>query len=449
MRLKVAVKNNKKIRGATRIIKKLHKAGHEAVFAGGFVRDLIRKVPCEDIDIATSALPDQVEKIFSKTFAVGKQFGVIVVLLDGFQYEVTTFRQEGPYKDGRRPSYVEFVNLKTDVKRRDFTINGLYFDPSKNAILDFVSGKKDIQKKIIRTIGKPENRFKEDKLRLIRAIRFASTLNYKIESRTWAAIKKMAKQIKQVSPERVRDEMIKIFTRNHAHYGLKLLDESGMLRFVLPEIDALKGVKQPKKYHPEGDVFVHTALLLSKLKNPSLVVAFSGLLHDIGKPKTYSKDRQGIHFYGHAEKGAKMAEKVLKRLKFSKRETRDIVTCVANHMKFKDVKQMRPGRLKRYMMTDTFTDELELHKADCVASHGKLGNYRFLKKKMSEIEKDKKRGKCPIAGHDLIQAGIKQGPHFGQLLIEIQEAWLEGQFTNRKSGVTWLKTYLRSDSVIN
>lgn len=394
----------------------------------------------QDYDIATSAKPDQVEKLFKKTVPVGKQYGVILVVEEDTHFEVATFRQEGDYRDGRHPSQVTFSIPEEDAKRRDFTVNGLFYDPASKKVHDFVGGIKDIKKRIIRAIGDPAERFEEDKLRLLRAVRFASTLNFKIEKKTWEALCERVEQIREVSVERVRDELVKMLTRPGAQRGFELLSESGLMKVILPEVEAMKGVQQQKDYHPEGDVFVHTGLLLKKLDKPSLVLALSALFHDVAKPTTYAIRNHKITFYEHASIGAKKTEEIMRRLHFSNDEIKAVAECVANHMKFADVQRMRSGKLKRFMVRDTFDIEMELHRIDCQSSHGMLDNYDFLKKKIKEYAQEELKPKPLINGHDLQKIGIKPGPIMKTILEDVYDLQLEDKVTTPQDALAWVRS---------
>ncbi len=428
---------------ATQVTKVLREAGFTAYFAGGCVRDLIMKEKPKDYDIATTATPDEIEKLFPKCVPVGKQFGVMVVVIQKQHFEVATFRREGAYRDGRHPDEIAFTTPQEDAKRRDFTVNGLFYDPLKHCVIDYVEGKKDIQRKLVRTIGDPEARFQEDRLRLLRAVRFAANLGFKIESKTWQAIKRLRKEIHSVSQERVRDELIKMFTRPNAGRGLELLSESGLLAEILPEVEAMKGVQQPPEFHPEGDVFVHTKMLMDQLKNPSITLAFGALLHDVGKPSTFSDEGERIHFYNHPNVGAQMAREILTRLRFSNREIEDIVSCVDNHMKFANVKEMRVGKLKQFVARENFPVELEMHKIDCLASHGKLELYRFLKSKMKEFKQEDLKPKRLISGNDLIALGIEPGPIMKEILEEVYSLQLESKIASQDEAIRWVKKRYR------
>ncbi len=425
---------------AIQIVKTLTQNGFVSYFAGGCVRDLVMNVGPKDYDIATVATPDEVAKLFPRHVPVGKQFGVLLVLMDEDQFEVATFRREGGYHDGRHPDSVSFTIPEEDAYRRDFTINGMFYNPIEERVIDFVHGERDIQGGVIRTIGDPEARFGEDKLRLLRAIRFAANLNFRIEEKTWAAIQKLAQTIHLVSQERIRDELVKMLTRSNAGRALDLLDQSGLLEEVLPEITAMKGVAQPPEFHPEGDVFVHTRMLLDQLKdNASPVLALGALLHDVGKPNTFSDDGKRIRFNNHAHVGAEMSKEILKRLRFSNREIDSIVSCVENHMKFANVKEMRIGKLKQFIARDNFSLELELHRIDCLASHGKLELYQFLKNKEKEFAVEDLKPKSFLNGHDLIAVGIKPGPEMKKILEEAYQLQLEGTLDIKEKALEWVK----------
>src|SRR5271165_6885757 len=426
---------------AAAIVRKLQERGYVAYFAGGSIRDALREIPPKDIDIATSARPEEVQGIFHRTIPVGIQFGVVRVLAAEMEFEVATFRSDGVYLDGRHPSEVRFSTPEQDALRRDFTINGMFYDPLNGRILDYVNGRKDLSRKLIRAIGQPSERFAEDRLRMLRAIRFASTLEFEIESDTWSAIKADARAIAIVSPERVRDELLKILGSSNRLRGFDLLDKSGLLSVIIPEIAALKGCDQPEQFHPEGDVFVHTRMMLGLLgPEANGVQALSVLLHDIGKPPTRSFDPgdQRIRFNGHDKVGAEMAEQVMTRLRFSRHEINVVVEAVRNHMIFKDVKQMRPAKLRRFMARPNFGVELELHRVDCAGSHGDLENHQFLVNKASEFAQEPLIPPPLIRGDDLIALGLKPGPRMGQLLEAVQTAQLEGEVTTREEALELL-----------
>jgi poly(A) polymerase len=429
---------------ATRLVERLRAAGHEALFAGGCVRDRLLGKEAHDIDIATSARPEEIQKLFPRTVAVGAQFGVIVVLEDGGEFQVATFRSDGAYRDGRHPDSVAFTNAEGDARRRDFTVNGLFFDPLTCQILDFVGGEADLRAGILRSIGDPHARFAEDKLRLIRCVRFAASLGFEIEAETWRALVERAPEITAVSAERIRDELVKIFTHPSRVRGFNLLDQSGLLAILLPEVEALKGCEQPPDFHPEGDVFVHTRLMLSLLpERVSTPLVFSVLFHDIGKPPTLHIDETGrIRFNGHESISASMTEKIFARLRFSNAETEATVAGVKNHMAFKDVQNMRVATLKRFLARPTIDDELELHRVDCQGSHGLLDNYDFLLRKREEFSNEPLIPPPLITGRDLIAAGLQPGPHFKKLLDSAQALQLEGGLKTREDALVWLREEL-------
>ncbi len=422
---------------ALEILRELRAHGFEAYFVGGCVRDLLLKKNAKDFDISTNATPQEVAKLFPKTVPVGAQFGVMIVVKDNQPFEVATFRTDDGYLDGRRPTGVKFTDAREDAVRRDFTVNGLFYDPFGKKVLDWVGGQKDLKKKVIRAIGDPKKRFTEDKLRMLRAVRFASVLGFKIESKTFAAVKKLSPQIKVVSQERVRDELVKMFTGPQPALALELLDKAGLLKHVLPEIERMKGVQQPRAYHPEGDVFKHTKLLLKQLKSPSLVLAFGALLHDVGKPATFRRSDR-IRFNGHEVVGARIAEKILERLRFSNADKAQILACVEGHMRFKDVKNMKQSTLKRMMQRETFDTELEQHRVDCLASHGDLSNWRFLKKKAKEFSREDIRPKPLLTGGDLLAMGFKPGPLIGRILRALEDVQLEGKISDAEAARSWV-----------
>jgi poly(A) polymerase len=429
---------------ATRLVERLRVAGHEALFAGGCVRDRLLGKEAHDIDIATSARPEEIQKLFPRTVAVGAQFGVIVVLEDGGEFQVATFRSDGAYRDGRHPESVAFTNAEGDARRRDFTVNGLFFNPLTCQILDFVGGEADLRAGILRSIGDPHARFAEDKLRLIRCVRFAASLGFEIEAETWRALLERAPEITAVSAERIRDELVKIFSHPSRVRGFDLLDQSGLLAILLPEVEALKGCEQPPDFHPEGDVFVHTRLMLSLLpEQVSTPLVFSVLFHDIGKPPTFLIDETGrIRFNGHESISASMTEKIFARLRFSNAETEATVVGVKNHMAFKDVQNMRIATLKRFLARPTIDDELELHRVDCQGSHGLLDNYDFLLRKREEFSNEPLIPPPLITGRDLIAAGLQPGPPFKKLLDSAQALQLEGGLKTREDALAWLREEL-------
>lgn len=427
---------------ATRLVERLRAAGHEAFFAGGCVRDMLLGREAHDIDIATSARPEEVQKLFPRTVAVGAAFGVIVVLEADFEFQVATFRSDGTYKDGRHPESVSFTTAEGDAKRRDFTVNGLFYDPIEKQVIDYVGGEADLKASILRCIGNPEERFSEDKLRLIRCVRFGASLGFQIEEETWKAVCRMAPQITVVSAERLRDELVKIFTHLSRVRGFDLLDASGLLEILLPEVTRMKGCEQPPDFHPEGDVFVHTRLMLSLLPpEVSVPLVFSVLLHDTGKPATFRRDETGrIRFNGHESVSAEITTAIFERLRFSNSETDATVVGVKNHMSFKDVKNMRVATLKRFLARPTIEDEMELHRVDCLGSHGLLDNHEFLRAKQVEFSNAPLIPPPLITGRDLIANGYKPGPLFKRILEAVEAMQLEGTVTTPAEALAWVKT---------
>ena len=424
------------------IARRLRAAGHVAYFAGGCVRDLVRGQVPKDFDVATDATPEIVQKLFARTYAVGAHFVVIVVLENEFQFEVATFRSDGVYLDGRRPVEVHFATAEEDAARRDFTINGMFFDPEKEEVIDFVGGRKDLERKLIRAIGDPNQRFGEDRLRMLRAVRFATVLGFEIDPATWDAVVASATSITQISAERIREELVKIFLSPDRARGWDLLDASGLLRAILPELDAMKGCEQPPQFHPEGDVFKHTRIMLEMLPaKVSLPLVLSVLFHDIGKPRTATVDETGrIRFSGHDRIGAEMTGAIMERLRFSRAEIDATVEAVRQHMVFKDVPNMRVAKLKRFMARPTFVDELELHRVDCASSHAMLDNYEFLLKKKEEFANEPNIPPPLVRGDDLIAIGLKPGPKFGEILEAVETRQLEGMLKDRKDALEWVKT---------
>jgi poly(A) polymerase len=440
----MATSENPQYLAARNIARTLRAAGHQAYLAGGCVRDLLLDVVPKDYDVATSATPDVVLSLFpeKKTLTVGAHFGVVLVCEpDGAATEVATFRNDGVYTDGRRPDSVRFsTDAREDVRRRDFTINGMLLDPeiyertgdAAQATLDFVGGRDDLNAKIVRAIGDPVLRFTEDKLRMLRGVRFAARLGFAIEPATATAIHQLAGQINVVSPERIRDELTLILTEGNARIGFELLDQLGLLAHILPEITKLHGVEQPPEYHPEGDVWIHTLLLLEKLPpGASPTLAWGALLHDVGKPATFRapdpnnpKDR--IRFNGHVEVGVRISEEILARLHFSNDEIAQITALVKNHMRFGDVRHMREATLKRFLRLPQFDEHLALHRMDCLSSHGDLSLYEFAKEKYETVPPESIQPKPLLTGRELIAAGYAPGPRFKKMLEAAEDAQLEG-----------------------
>ena len=433
---------------ALELVRRLRAAGHVAYYAGGSVRDLLRGQIPKDIDIATDARPEAVQKIFSRTYAVGAHFGVIVVLENGFQFEVATFRSDGAYLDGRHPSEVHFATAEEDAARRDFTINGMFFDPEASEVIDFVGGRSDLDARLVRAIGDPAQRFAEDRLRILRAVRFATALEFEIEPATWDAVLAQAPSISEISAERIREELVRIFMAPQRVRGWDLLDASGLMRVILPELETMKGCAQPPQFHPEGDVFTHTRIMLDLLpEEASLPLVLSVLFHDIGKPPTSSVDDDGrIRFNGHDRIGAEMTEAIMQRLRFSRAEIDATVEAVRQHMVFKDVPNMRVAKLKRFMARPTFADELELHRVDCESSHGMLDNYDFLRQKREEFANEPIIPPPLVSGDDLIGLGLKPGPKFGEILEAVETRQLEGALRDREEALAWVKNeFLATD----
>ncbi|WP_433971316.1 CCA tRNA nucleotidyltransferase [Tunturiibacter lichenicola] len=452
-------KDKPRYSAAREIVLALSRAGHKAYFAGGCVRDLLLGVEAKDFDVATSATPDVVMGMFAKTYSVGAHFGVVLVCsigADGAEIatEVATFRHDGAYSDGRRPDAVRFsIDPREDVLRRDFSINGMLLDPvvleetadAEAATLDYVGGRDDLKLGIVRAIGDPSLRFEEDKLRMLRAVRFAARLEFEIEPRTMTAIQAAASEIGQVSSERIRDELTLMLTEGHARRAMELLDASGLLAYVLPEALRMKGVEQPPQFHPEGDVWIHTLLLLEKL-NPGVptTLAWGALLHDIGKPATFrppdpKKPGDRIRFDGHVEVGVRIAEAILGRLRFSNEDTEQIVALVKNHMRFGDILQMRESTLKRFLRLPKFDEHLALHWMDCMSAHSDLKLYEFAKEKYEAAPVESIRPKLLVTGRDLIAAGYRPGPEFKAILDAAEDAQLEGLATTTEEGMAFVR----------
>ncbi len=433
---------------ARSIVRRLRDAGFSALYAGGCVRDTLLGHQPKDYDVATNARPEQVQALFPNTYAVGAHFGVVVVHESDENFEVATFRSDGAYVDGRRPAEVVFSSPQLDAERRDFTINGMFLDPfaePAEAIIDYVNGRRDLDAKIIRAIGDPVARFREDKLRLLRAVRFSASLGFEIEPATWSAIREHAADIHHVSAERIREELVRIFTGAGRLRGFDLLVESGLMAQVLPEIIALQGCEQPPQFHPEGDVFIHTRAMLALLpqKPLSLALVFGVLFHDIGKPGTQTVDETGrIRFNGHDKLGAEMTTRILERLRFSNADSEAIISAVANHMVFKDVKEMRVAKLKRFMARDGFDDELELHRVDCLSASGMLDNFDFLRERMEAFANEPLVPPPLITGNDLKALGLKPGPHFKEILEAAANLQLEGTLPNREAALDWARQHI-------
>ena len=452
---------NELYRAALAVVQTLRAEGHEAYFAGGCVRDLLLGVAPKDFDVTTSAPPEQVMRLFPRTEAVGAHFGVVLVIdaMDAVEgkrlaTEVATFRSDGAYSDGRRPDVVTFSSHpRQDVLRRDFTVNGLLLDvlrfeagePLEDCVLDFVEGRRDLAGRVLRAIGDPVRRFTEDKLRLLRGVRFAARLGFVVDPATLQAMQELAPQITQVSPERIREELTKILTEGAAHRGFDLLEESGLLAVLLPEIARMKGCEQPPAYHPEGDVWVHTLMLLDHLPaGASATLAWGMLLHDVGKPPTFTPpnpDNPGdrIRFHGHAEVGVAMARVILNRLRFSNDDCAQILELVKHHMQFGDVPKMKQSTLKRFLRMPGFDEHMALHYADVMSSHGMLGPYETARTALAEMSHEQIRPALLVTGADLIAAGYRPGPRFKDMLTAAEDAQLEGTVTDRAAALMLVK----------
>ncbi len=423
---------------AETVVRALRQAGHEAYFVGGCVRDMVMGIDPHDYDVATSATPDQVMALFPRTAAVGAQFGVILVHTESRSVEVATFRVDQGYEDGRHPESVRFATAREDVLRRDFTINGMMLDPKTDEVIDWVGGREDIRRRVIRAIGNPLERFREDKLRLLRAIRFAARFEYSIEPETYNAISQVANSLGEVSQERIRDELVRILTGPHAGRALRLMRDLELLAPILPEVDALVGVEQPPQFHPEGDVFEHTCIMLDEARSPSLELAVAALLHDTGKPSTQTYvDR--IRFNEHDKAGETIAREICRRLRFSSDQTEQIASLVGSHMRFAAVQRMKLSTLKRLLALPRFDEHLELHRLDCIASHGKVDNYEFLQQKLRELSQEEIAPEPLLTGRDLIEMGYAPGALFHTILSAVRDEQLEGTLTGNEQAREWVR----------
>jgi tRNA nucleotidyltransferase/poly(A) polymerase len=417
----------------------LQARGYRAYLVGGCVRDYLLGTPPTDFDVATSATPDELLAIYPDAGQIGAHFGVVLICREGASVEVATFRSDHDYADGRRPSSVQFEkDPEQDALRRDFTINALFLDPASGEVLDYVGGRADLSARVIRAIGDPAIRFREDHLRLLRAIRFSARLAFEIEPRTEQAIRTMRRDIHSVSPERIREELVRILTEGNARRGMELLDRTGLLEEILPEVAAMKGVEQPPEFHPEGDVWTHTLIMLEGLpRGVSPTLALGVLLHDVGKPPTFRiADR--IRFDGHVEAGVELARAIMGRLRFSSDEIWQVEALVANHMKFKDAPRMKESTLKRFLRLPAFDEHLELHRLDCESSHGMLDNYAYVRERREEFGQEQIRPPRLITGDDLIAAGYAPGPEFGRILNALEDAQLEGRIKTKDEALALL-----------
>ena len=430
--------NSRQFDAALRVVGELRAAGHEAYLAGGCVRDLLLGREPKDYDVATSATPDVVLRLFPRTFAVGAHFGVVLVAdgdAEGYgTTEVATFRSDGTYSDGRHPNAVRYTtSAEEDVKRRDFTINGLLLDPMKDvddlrsAAIDYVGGVRDLELGIVRAIGRADLRFEEDHLRMLRGARFAARFGFEIEVGTAAAIRKLAAKTAAVSRERVRDELTKMLTEGRARRAFELLDETGLLKEVLPEVARMKGVEQPPQFHPEGDVWVHTLGLLGQLSaGCSLTLAWGALLHDVGKPPTFRRAPDRIRFDGHVDVGVAIGAEICRRFRFSNEETRQILALIENHMRFSDAGRMKASTLKRFFRLEGFEEHLALHRMDCLAGSGNLEHWEFVRERYDAMPEEAVRPQPLITGRELLAAGYTPGAGFKEMLRAVEDAQLEG-----------------------
>ncbi|OFW13157.1 MAG: phosphohydrolase [Acidobacteria bacterium RIFCSPLOWO2_02_FULL_59_13] len=425
--------------------RKLREKGFQAYFVGGCVRDILLEVEPKDYDVATDARPEQVVELFPQALLVGAQFGVVGVMEEEHRIEVATFRNDGLYSDGRRPDEVSFSgDPREDVLRRDFTINGLLLDPLTGEVLDFVGGRRDLEQRLVRAIGNPARRFEEDRLRMLRAVRFAARLEYEIEPETLESIRRLAHKIVEVSAERVRDELLRILQSGHARRGFELLDAASLLDKVLPEISAMKGVEQPPQFHPEGDVWTHTLLLLEQLKKDcSPTLAMGVLLHDVGKPPTFRVAPDRIRFDNHVSVGTRMAEEICRRLRFSQQQTREVVALVENHSRFGNAPHMRASTLKRFLRLEKFAEHLELHRLDRLAGNGNLENYEWVSAQLQQLTAEQIRPPRLVTGDDLIAMGLQPGVRFKKILQAVEDAQLEGQISSREEAELFVREHFQ------
>ncbi|MCP4364490.1 MAG: CCA tRNA nucleotidyltransferase [Planctomycetes bacterium] len=420
---------------AVGLVRRLRERGHKALFAGGCVRDMIMGVESADYDIATGARPEEIMGLFERTLPVGVQFGVVVVMAGGFQFEVATFRTEGAYSDGRHPDSVSFAGPEEDARRRDFTINGMFYDPLDDELIDLVGGQRDIEQRIVRTIGDPGERFGEDYLRMIRVVRFASRFGYGIDEPAAAVVKERAQKIHVVSWERIREELQKILLDDNRKRGLQLLDELALLAEILPEVSAMKGVEQPENFHPEGDVFIHTLLSVSYLKNPSWVLAMGTLLHDVAKPVTIEERDGRIRYPLHESMGAEMAGKICDRLKTSREEKGKIKWLVKKHLAFKDARNMRLSKLKRLLSHEDYPLLAEVSRVDALASTGDLADCDFCQQMREQFREEELKPLRFLTGEDLIALGLIPGPIFSKVLTRVYDEQLEGEIRSKEEAL--------------
>ncbi len=433
---------------AADLVCRLRGAGHEAFLVGGCVRDLLLGLAPGDFDVATSARPEEVQSLFPRTVPVGEKFGVILVLEKGGEYQVATFRAESGYADHRRPDHVTYCGPREDAIRRDFTINGLFYDPIEERVVDYVGGIADLQAGVLRTIGDPRERFQEDYLRLLRAVRFACRFGFRVDPATLTAVAELSGRASEIAAERIREELVKIFTGPDPARALDLLHRTGLLAVLLPEVAVMADVEQPLPFHPEGDVLVHTGFVVSFLtrsggKAPSATLAMAALLHDIGKPPTFRRAEDRIRFDHHPEVGARMAEDLCRRLRFSNEERERITALVAEHLRFIEAPNMREAKLKRFLREPGFDEHLALHRADCLGSHGDLSIHRFCAERLEvyrrESEAEALRPRPLLTGHDLLSMGYPPGPVFREILGALEDAQLEGRLTSRREAMEFVQ----------
>jgi putative nucleotidyltransferase with HDIG domain len=448
---------------ALTIVRTLRGCGFEAWLAGGCVRDLLMGRTPKDYDVATSATPDVVLELFPRTFAVGAHFGVVLVATEledsenGPEFsltEVATFRSDGAYSDGRHPDVVRYtLNAAEDVNRRDFTINGLLLDPERRnedlrtAVIDHVGGLADLEAGVLRAIGDPSLRFEEDHLRMLRAVRFAARFNFAIDPDTATAIRVLASKTEHVSRERVRDELTRMLTEGCVREAFLLLDSTGLLEVVLPEIARMKGVEQPPQYHPEGNVWTHTLLLLAQLEaGAPLTLAWGALLHDVGKPATFRRAER-IRFDGHVEVGVAIGAEICRRFRFSNDETHQILALIENHMRFADSGHMKSSTLKRFFRLNHFEEHLALHRMDCKAGSGNLDHWNFVSERLRTMPPEIVRPKPLITGRELIAAGYTPGANFKKILHAVEEAQLEGTIHTEEEALVLVRANFPLEAV--
>lgn len=429
------------------IVTRLRSSGYQAFLVGGCVRDLLLGREAKDFDVTTDARPEQILALYPEAERIGAHFGVVLIHRPDAHVEVATFRSDHDYVDGRHPNHVRFeTEARMDVLRRDFTVNALLLDPETNQVIDYVGGSSDLRAGIIRAIGDPQSRFREDHLRLLRAIRFGARLGFALEPATEKAIVQLAGEVQTVSAERVRDEIVRILVEGGARRGFEMLYRTGLLEQILPEIALMKGVAQPPEFHPEGDVWIHTLLMLERLPpDPSPTLALGVLLHDVGKPSTF-RVAERIRFDGHVEAGIEIADRILNRLRFSKQDTEQIEALIRHHMRFMDVPRMKESTLKRFLRLPAFEEHLELHRLDCISSHGSLDNYRFMQEKLQELGTEQIAPQRLLTGNDLLAAGFKPGPAFGRILNAVEDAQLEGTVRTKEEALVMGLALSRQES---